>query len=75
MMFVSTAMLADSVLMLHVAVVLFVVVGLPLIGLGNMAGWRWVNDWWFRLTHLLAIAIVRGLTDRIEPPTEQNVTV
>ena len=58
MMFVSTVMLADLVLMLHVAVVLFVVAGLPLIGLGNMAGWRWVNHWWFRLAHLLAIAIV-----------------
>ena len=54
----STLVLADLVLMLHVAVVLFVVAGLPLIVGGNLAGWRWVNDWWFRLSHLLAIGIV-----------------
>ena len=54
----STALLADMVLLLHVAVVLFVVAGLPLVVLGNVAGWRWVNDWWFRLAHLAAIAIV-----------------
>jgi hypothetical protein len=53
-----TALLADLVLLLHVAVVLFVVAGLPLVVIGNGAGWRWVNDWWFRLAHLLAIAVV-----------------
>ncbi len=53
-----TALLADLVLLLHVGVVLFVVAGLPLIVGGNLAGWRWVNHWWFRLAHLLAIAIV-----------------
>ena len=54
----STAMLADLVLLLHVGVVLFVVAGLVLIVGGNLAGWRWVNHWWFRLAHLLAIAVV-----------------
>lgn len=54
----STALPADLVLLLHVAVVLFVVAGLPLVVVGNAAGWRWVNDWWFRLAHLAAIAIV-----------------
>jgi len=54
----SNAVLADMVLLLHGAVVLFVVAGLPLIIGGNLAGWRWVNHWWFRLAHLLAIAIV-----------------
>ena len=52
------ALLADLVLSLHAALVLFVVAGLPLIVGGNLAGWRWVNHWWFRLAHLLAIAIV-----------------
>jgi hypothetical protein len=50
--------LADLVLVLHVAVVLFVVGGLVLIGLGNWRRWAWVNAWWFRLAHLGAIAIV-----------------
>ena len=54
----SPTLLADLVLLLHVAVVLFVVVGLPLIVGGNFAGWRWVNGWWFRLAHLLAIVVV-----------------
>lgn len=53
-----TAHLADLVLLLHVAVVLFVVAGLPLVVFGNVVGWDWVNGWWFRLAHLLAIAVV-----------------
>lgn len=50
--------LADLVLVLHVALVLFVVGGLVLIVLGNLRGWSWVNAWWFRLAHLATIAIV-----------------
>ncbi len=50
--------LADAVLTLHVGVVLFVVVGLALILAGNRLGWRWVNAWWLRLTHLAAIGVV-----------------
>ena len=51
-------LLADVVLVLHVAIVLFVVGGLVLIVLGNRRGWLWVNAWWFRLTHLVTIAVV-----------------
>ena len=50
--------LANAVLVLHVAVVLFVVGGLVLIVIGNWRRWRWVNTWWFRLAHLAAIAVV-----------------
>lgn len=50
--------LADAVLALHVAVVLFVVGGLVLVIAGNRAGWHWVNHWWLRLAHLAAIAYV-----------------
>lgn len=49
---------ADAVLFLHVCVVLFVVLGLVLIVLGNLRGWRFANAWWFRLTHLATIGIV-----------------
>lgn len=52
------ALLADLVLMLHVAIVLFVVAGLILVIAGNLAGWRWVNAWWFRLAHVAAIGVV-----------------
>ena len=51
-------LLADFVLAMHFAVVLFVVGGLVLILAGNLIGWRWVNSLWFRLLHLAAIAIV-----------------
>ena len=52
------AVLADAVLVLHFAVVLFVVGGLPCIVLGNRFGWPLVNALWWRLLHLLAIAVV-----------------
>lgn len=51
-------LLADIVLTLHVAIVAFVVGGLLLILAGNLRGWRWVNDLWFRLAHLAAIGFV-----------------
>jgi hypothetical protein len=50
--------LADLVLALHAAVVVFVIAGLVLIIIGNRKGWRWVNAWCFRLAHLAAIAFV-----------------
>lgn len=49
---------ADLVLLLHFAIVLFVVGGLLLIVLGNFLQWPWVNRWWFRALHLLAISVV-----------------
>ena len=36
-------LLADAVLLLHFAVVAFVVGGLVLVPVGNMRHWRWVN--------------------------------
>ena len=55
--------LADFVLMLHVAVVVFVVGGLVLVVVGNVRGcWHWVNALWFRLLHLAAIAVVVAQT-------------
>jgi pheromone shutdown protein TraB len=50
--------LADAVLLLHGAVVLFVVGGLVLIVVGNLRGWTWVNGAWLRLAHLAAILVV-----------------
>ncbi len=50
--------LADSVLVLHFAVVGFVVGGLLAIIVGNLRGWRWVNRLSFRLAHLAAIGFV-----------------
>ncbi len=50
--------LADAVLALHVAIAAFVVLGLIVVIAGNLKRWGWVNQWWFRLAHLAAIAIV-----------------
>jgi hypothetical protein len=50
--------LADAVLLLHFAFVLFVVVGLVLIVTGGLRGWRWVRDRRFRWAHLAAIGVV-----------------
>lgn len=51
-------LLADAVLVFHFGVVLFVVGGLVLVVSGNWLHWRWVNQLWFRLAHLAAIALV-----------------
>jgi hypothetical protein len=52
--------LANTVLVLHVGVVLFVVGGLVLVLLGNCLGWHWVNLLWFRLLHIATILYVAG---------------
>lgn len=49
---------ADLLLLVHVAWVLFIVLGLLLIYAGHWRNWRWVYNPWFRLLHLLAILIV-----------------
>ena len=51
-------LLADLVLTLHFALVVFVVGGLVLVVIGNFRSWHWVNALWFRLAHLGAIAVV-----------------
>ena len=51
-------LLADAVLIVHMALVLFVVVGLFLIVLGNLRQWFWVNSPGFRFAHLATISIV-----------------
>lgn len=52
------ALLADLVLVLHVAYVLFVVGGLFAIWLGYALGWRWVRNRLFRTLHVAAIGLV-----------------
>lgn len=51
-------LLADAVLVLHTAVVVFVVGGLVVIIVGNFRNWRWVNAFRFRIAHLTAVVIV-----------------
>ena len=51
-------MLADAILLIHFAFVVFVVVGFLLILIGLLARWSWVHNRVFRITHLAAIGIV-----------------
>lgn len=51
-------LLADSLLALHAAIVVFVVGLLPLIALGGWRGWRWVRNRTVRIAHLLLIAFI-----------------
>jgi hypothetical protein len=55
-------LLADAVLVLHASIVAFVVLGLPLILAGAHWQWRWVRNFWFRISHLAAITYVAGQT-------------
>lgn len=50
--------LADIVLTLHVAFVVFVVIGLLLILIGGFCRWNWIRNPWFRVSHLAAIGLV-----------------
>ena len=51
-------LVADIILLVHVLFVIFVVLGLVLIFIGNALAWSWVRNPWFRLMHLIAIAVV-----------------
>lgn len=53
-----TPFFADLILVIHVAVVLFNVGGLVVIGLGGYCRWQWVQNRKFRLIHLLALGFV-----------------
>jgi hypothetical protein len=50
--------LADAVLLLHLAVVLFNVFGLVIVPIGAWRGWRFVRIFWWRALHLAMLAIV-----------------
>lgn len=50
--------LADLMVAIHVGYVAYVVLGQFLIWAGWAFGRRWVRNFWFRATHLLAIAVV-----------------
>jgi hypothetical protein len=49
---------ADVLLVLHFAIVVFIVGGLILTWVGGALGWAWVRVRWFRYLHLGAIAFV-----------------
>lgn len=54
----SYLLIADALLVTHVLFVAFVICGLPAIIAGGLLSWSWVRNPWFRLTHLVSIAVV-----------------
>ena len=64
-------LLADAVLLAHLAVVVFMVGGLVLVLLGNALRWRWVNSLLFRGAHLVAVGavVVQGWLGELCPLT------
>jgi hypothetical protein len=50
--------LADIILIVHFAFVLFVIGGLGATWLGALLRWQWVRNFWFRVAHLCAILFV-----------------
>ena len=55
------ALLADTVLVVHALLVLFIVGGLAAIWIGAGFGWSWVRLRYFRVIHLCAIGVVAAL--------------
>lgn len=51
-------MAAASVLALHLAIIAFNVAGCVLVPVGGWRRWRWVREFWWRLAHLLSLAMV-----------------
>ena len=49
---------ADALLILHTILVAFVILGLVVTFAGYLLNWRWVRNFWFRLSHLAVIAVV-----------------
>ena len=51
-------MLADSIVVVHFMIVLFVLAGVPLVYLGVALRWTWVRSWHWRVLHLGAIVFI-----------------
>jgi hypothetical protein len=49
---------ALSILALHLAIIAFNVAGCVLVPIGVWFRWRWVREFWWRLAHLLSLALV-----------------
>ncbi|MCS7166983.1 MAG: DUF2784 domain-containing protein [Gemmatales bacterium] len=54
----TAAFLANVILLVHFALVAFVVAGLLLTLLGGCCRWSWVRNFWFRATHLALVVVI-----------------
>lgn len=53
-------MYALMVLLVHLGIIAFNVAGCVVIPIGARRRWRWVRAFWWRLAHLLTLAVVAG---------------
>lgn len=53
-------MAALAILLVHLAIIAFNVVGCLVIPIGAWRRWRFVREFWWRLAHLLTLAVVAG---------------
>ena len=51
-------MLADAILLLHLAIVLFNTLGLVLVWVGAVLGWRWVRIFALRIVQILLMGYI-----------------
>ncbi|MGH7046575.1 MAG: DUF2784 domain-containing protein [Stellaceae bacterium] len=51
-------LLAEAILAVHLAIILFNVLGLIVVPLGAVCGWRFVRVRWWRVLHILLLATV-----------------
>lgn len=66
------SVLADGVLTVHLAVVVFVVGGWPVVWVGARRGWSWIRSPAFRWTHAgtVGLVIVQAWLGRLCPLTQ-----
>ena len=65
------SLVADVILVVHFAFIVFVLGGQACVVVGHFLNWRWVRNMTFRLCHILAIGIVVALSwaDQLCPLT------
>ena len=54
----TAALLADAILVLHVGIVAFVLLGEAAILCGASRGWRWVRNFQLRIAHLALMLVI-----------------
>ncbi len=55
-------MLADLMMLLHLALASYITAGLVLIPIGCKLEWNWTKNWKMRLTHIILIGLITAET-------------
>jgi len=51
-------LLADVTVVLHALLASFVILGLVVVVIGGVFGWKWTRNFWFRSIHLALIGVI-----------------